>query len=1008
MVPPKTTPCTGIKSLPQPEFPELPKENEQSLLCGYYEDKGVKPVVGENPQPSPTTPLFQSQALSGSLLQRLNSIQLITFSHDERSNDAGEDRSWFELSIYRESDKTLNELRWMSHENRFKASQHQYHEGRIFTRHSEILKFLRGGDSIQVHASADTEKLTLHYKEGVLRFGVGCGDNDQSAEDPEHLKRLEADDAPSTFEILESTEPFEVEARIRDSKTKAVVVVSEWKSLKDIGKYESLAREAKHREKNVLLVFDAEALSESTKSYRSLSWGQTVENIWNYALEEPCKAIAKATPENEYFHFLVKIGFEGAIYKGFQAEATKAHLIYEPTSAKGSFIRSYSDTDMERFGIEGNDTQSRRDLLRAYLGDTWMDGLKYSLDRESADSIKTLGITQIRDALMIGIRWSRRMALPRDEGVQTHLDPIHHLKRESDSEPVLVSVELDLIAQGKDTQQMSFKKPLVLDSLPCTPQKAAHDTLTRGFESVLPYMPGARFGKLVTADRGEVDGFRKIANTVQEWYSSDGNPEPLYIAVFGQPGSGKSFGVKEVINSILKADSKSAKVDEFNLSQFGKIQDLYDAFGAIQDSDKGSQEVPVVFFDEFDTTFEGKELGWLAHFLGIINQGKYQDGGESKPVKRGIYVFIGGTHTTYDDFFKPVLGGTQASEAAIEASAFKKHLESSSFYKGSVPTVKIMDVDISTKSNHSDLITAFNNIKNEIKAESLPLVIFKNFDSYYEEETLGWLKYFLAPMQDGVFYDKGTKKELGRAIFVFEQGTHHFNGFPAKNLDYRDFPGAKLPDFVSRLRGCVGNKIELRSLDNVLTWYLEQNQPNKPLSIGSFRACETKLSERLIPLDTFRSKLKGYVNILGPSSLGGGDEKYFVIRRAMLLRSMLQRNFGFGEGQFIDMDPGVLNALLFTPRVLHGARSLESILSMSRIQEGVRIKKSDICTEDQRMLHVKGEAFQSLLDSSEVDPGTQATPENKRHYAWIERKSGRAYKPGTVVLAPPAAGSRAA
>ncbi|OJI83733.1 hypothetical protein ASPTUDRAFT_617650 [Aspergillus tubingensis CBS 134.48] len=49
------------------------------------------------------------------------------------------------------------------------------------------------------------------------------------------------------------------------------------------------------------------------------------------------------------------------------------------------------------------------------------------------------------------------------------------------------------------------------------------------------------------------------------------------------------------------------------------------------------------------------------------------------------------------------------------------------------------------------------------------------------------------------------------------------------------------------------------------------------------------------------------------------------------------------------------------------------------------------------MLHVKNEAFQRLLNTREVDSGAQATEENKRRYAWIERKSGRAYKPDPEV-----------
>ncbi|PYH61671.1 uncharacterized protein BO96DRAFT_479559 [Aspergillus niger CBS 101883] len=267
----------------------------------------------------------------------------------------------------------------------------------------------------------------------------------------------------------------------------------------------------------------------------------------------------------------------------------------------------------------------------------------------------------------------------------------------------------------------------------------------------------------------------------------------------------------------------------------------------------------------------------------------------------------------------------------------------------------------------------FYEIRDKTLAGDIPLVFFREFDSNFGDEKLGWQKYFLAPMQDGEFFDHGSRHPLGHAVFVFEQGTEHFNGFPETDLNSSLFPGAKLLDFVSRPRGQIqiGNKqaepgdrqLEdeqpgagdtqtkpkniYKPLENLFTWYLSDNKANKPLSIGF--------------------------------QLGNQDMNYFPIRRAILLQSMLERIFKFAKGKRIEMDTGVRNALLFTPTVLHGHRSLESILSMSKINAGNPI-------EDPR--------FEQYLNGKINPPNAER---DEQHYAWIERKSDRAYKPRPVV-----------
>ena len=69
-----------------------------------------------------------------------------------------------------------------------------------------------------------------------------------------------------------------------------------------------------------------------------------------------------------------------------------------------------------------------------------------------------------------------------------------------------------------------------------------------------------------------------------------------------------------------------------------------------------------------------------------------------------------------------------------------------------------------------DLVHAIHVVRDMILKAQVTLVFFDEFDSAFEGE-LGWLKYFLAPMQDGVFRDGETLLRIGKCFFVFAGGT---------------------------------------------------------------------------------------------------------------------------------------------------------------------------------------------------------------------------------------------
>jgi hypothetical protein len=268
---------------------------------------------------------------------------------------------------------------------------------------------------------------------------------------------------------------------------------------------------------------------------------------------------------------------------------------------------------------------------------------------------------------------------------------------------------------------------------------------------------------------------------IREYLSVEAPKRPLSIAVFGPPGSGKSFGVTEVAESV--APGRVERL-EFNVAQFGSSSDLVSALHRVRDSAL-SGKVPLVFFDEFDSGYNGK-LGWLKSFLAPMQDGAFKDGEAMHPVGKSIFVFAGGTSAAFEEFCRE--SASQAEDAA----------------------------------------------------------------------------------------------------------------------GLREFREAKGPDFVSRLRG--------------------------------------------------------YVNVLGPNPTSDADN-FFVIRRAMLLRSLIERKArqlldGAGRAR---IDPGVLRALIKVPRYKHGARSVEAVIDMSMLTGRSSFEQAALPSGEQLRLHVDSELFSRLV-----------------------------------------------
>jgi hypothetical protein len=343
--------------------------------------------------------------------------------------------------------------------------------------------------------------------------------------------------------------------------------------------------------------------------------------------------------------------------------------------------------------------------------------------------------------------------------------------------------------------------------------KVAQEIVLKGVEAALEGVPLGQFEKLVTADRHEIESFRSIRSLIAE-YCRQSQDRPLSIAVFGPPGSGKSFGVKQVAKSVCSNDMQPL---EFNLSQIGGHEDLHDALHQVRDVGLAGK-IPLVFWDEFDAALDGQFLGWLRYFLAPMQDGKFQHGQITHPIGRCIFVFAGGTCGRMEDF----------------------------------PTI------------------------------------------------------------------------LSRDEFVKMKG----------------------PDFISRL--------------------------------------------------------KGYVNILGPNPQISAENKsdpYHVIRRAIMLRFVLRNAapqiFRTQDGGEVpSIDPGVLRAFLYTREYKHGVRSMESIVGMSLLAGRSSFERSSLPAEVQLDLHVDGREFLSLAQQIELEGDLLEKLAEAAHDIYCEGRIGDGWRLG--------------
>ena len=627
-------------------------------------------------------------------------------------------------------------------------------------------------------------------------LGLNRADSDAAQEwqkvvdDSPEANLLVLDDADLGFRSHPELWPMALNAR---GKERPWILLKMARPLAQGALWEHLHKDFSDRLVVVATVDDLR-LSEVQIS-RELSWERTAQDVFWELVHNPC-----VNSLSHSAHVVISFGPAGAILLSRQRKkaqpAFQCSLFFDPRGIEHMWEKEYPG------GVVGYTT-----CLTAGLARQWM----LSPAQPDVQSGIQSGLAAMRTLHLEGYgergkpASQARLVFPMAKVISTLAGTINLFTVAPVQDP------MRFIQQKGEPDEKPLTEgfwTILQDNTKGELDKLAEQVVLEGPEVALLGVPWGQFGNLLTVDRQEIESYRSIRNLVAEYAGQKQVARPLSIAVFGSPGSGKSFGVTEMAKSLLPGQIEPIT---FNLSQFDSPGDLLSALHQVRDIGLGGR-LPLVFWDEFDTSLLETPLGWLRYFLAPMQDGKFQDGQISHPIGRAIFVFAGGTSSSMAEFNK------------AEDQAFKS---------------------------------------------------------------------------------------------------------------------AKGPDFISRL--------------------------------------------------------KGFINVLGPNPVkGSGGDPYFIIRRAILLRSSLKRNvkdlFEKRAGkEVLKIDRGVLRALLKIGEYKHGARSIESLLAMSQLTDKTVFERSCLPSESQLDLHVDGKSFLSLVQQVELEGAMLESLAEAAHEIYCEGLIARGY-----------------
>jgi hypothetical protein len=237
-----------------------------------------------------------------------------------------------------------------------------------------------------------------------------------------------------------------------------------------------------------------------------------------------------------------------------------------------------------------------------------------------------------------------------------------------------------------------------------------------------------------------------------------------------------------------------------------------------------------------------------------------------------------------------------------------------------------LEFNLSQFKSPDELIGAFHRVRDAVLKGITPVAFWDEFDS----QLYKWLQYLLAPMQDGGFQEGQITHPIGKCIFIFAGGTSH---------TLQQFGAVEPPQLTERARARL----------------TPAARAERKLAEDTFREF------KLLKGPDFVSRLHGYLNVLGanPRKNAKCPDVTWPIRRALILRSVLEMK----ENDELEIDSGLLHALLNTPSYRHGARSLEKIvLSLANRRDGGRLSRAALPPDSALDRETDAASFHQLME----------------------------------------------
>jgi hypothetical protein len=367
---------------------------------------------------------------------------------------------------------------------------------------------------------------------------------------------------------------------------------------------------------------------------------------WEQAAEQLARALAytpSLAPLRSCRHLIVNFGLEGAAWFQFaRGKASTARLVFDVEHVE----REWSER------IAGEAFGAHICLTAAVVN-------------ELARAVDTNGAPECAGAIKHGLSAMRRLRAG-GHGVVSPQPPSGYPRTVIASEilnPTYFFGEADIpLPAGKPAAPDSWS---ILGSSQGSGNPAAllgfaRQIALRG-EPAMRDIPYLKIRKLLTPSRAELESLRILKRTMREFKESKQKPKPLSIGVFGPPGAGKSFAVRELATGIFcercPKDKDYEGWMEFNLAQFKDPEDLIGAFHQVRDRVLDGL-VPVVFWDEFDS----RSYFWLQYLLAPMQDGKFQEGQITHPIGKCVFIFAGATASSFEEFGEFQKPGVDARE----------------------------------------------------------------------------------------------------------------------------------------------------------------------------------------------------------------------------------------------------------------------------------------------------------------------------------------------------------